>query len=90
MLLDDSEPPLASPPRAHRWWKPACALLLAAYFFLVSWDTLKAPFAPDDMMNIWGYWHPSPWQLPSSQLMLWHGFTRPMAGLFLAPIFLAF
>jgi len=79
-----------SPPPTYRWWKFACALLLAAYFFLVSWDSLKAPFAPDDMMNIWGYWHPSPWQLPSSQLMLWHGFTRPMAGLFLAPIFLAF
>jgi len=74
----------------RRWWKPACAVLLAAYFLLVSWDTLKVSFAPDDMMNIWAYWHPSPWRLLSSQFMLWHGYFRPIAGLFLVPIYLAF
>jgi hypothetical protein len=90
VILDHSQPPPASPPRTHRWRKPACAGLLAAYFFLVSWDSLKAPFASDDMMNIWGYWHPSPWQLLVSELTLWHGYSRPMGGLFYVPIYLAF
>ena len=90
VILDHSEPRPAPPPRTHWWRKPAYGVLFTAYFFLVSWDSLKAPFAPDDMMNIWGYWHPPPWQLLSSQFMLWHGYSRPMAGLFYVPIFLAF
>jgi hypothetical protein len=89
-MSDHSEPLLAPPPRVQRWRKPACAVLFAAYFFLVSWDTLKAPFAPDEMMNLWAYWHPSPWRLMGSQFMLWHGYSRPMGGLFYVPIFLAF
>ena len=89
-MLDQSTPLPAPPPRAHRWWKPSCAVLLAAYFFLISWDGLKAPFAPDEMRNIWWYWHPSPWRLLYSQFMLWHDWSRPMGGLFYVPIFLTF
>jgi hypothetical protein len=89
LILDQSQPLPASPSRTDWWRKPAYAVLFAAYFFLVSWDTLKAPFAPDDMMNIWGYWHPSPWRLLVSQVMLWHGYSRPVGGLFYVPIFLA-
>jgi hypothetical protein len=89
VILDHSQPLPALSPRAPWWRKPACAVLLAAYFFLVSWDSLKAPFAPDDMMNLWAYWHPSPWRLLVSQFMLWHGYSRPMGGLFYVPIFLA-
>jgi len=86
VISDHSEPLRPS----YRRWKPACALLLAAYFFVVSWDSLKAPFAPDEMRNIWWYWHPSPWRLLVSQFMLWHDWSRPMGGLFYVPIFLAF
>ena len=88
--MDHSELLPASPTSTHWWRKPAYAVLFAAYFFLVSWDSLKAPFAPDEMMNIWGYWHLSPWRLLASQFMLWHGYLRPMGGLFYVPIFLAF
>ena len=73
-------------PGGRRWRKPACALLFVAYFFLVSWDTLYAHFAPDEMFAIWFYWHPSPWRLAISQFMLWRGYLRPMAGLFFLPI----
>jgi hypothetical protein len=88
--LDHTEPLSAPQPRSHRWWKPACALLLAAYFFLVSCDGLKAPFAVDEMAAIWWFWHPSPWRLLFSQFMLWHGYLRPMGGLFYVPIFSVF
>jgi hypothetical protein len=87
---DHSTPLPAPPPRAHRWWKPACAVLFAAYFLLVSWDGLKAPFAVDEMAAIWWFWHPSPWRLLSSQFMLWRGYLRPMGGLFYVPIFQVF
>ena len=89
MILDHSSRCRLHHP-AHWWRKPAYAVLFAAYFFLVSWDSLKAPFAPDEMRNIWEYWHPSPWRLVVSQFMLWHGYTRPMGGLFYLPIFLTF
>jgi len=89
-MSDHSEPLPDPPPRAHRWRKPACAVLFAAYFFLVSWDGLKAPFAIDEIAAIWWFWHPSPWRLLFSQFMLWHGYLRPMGGLFYVPIFLTF
>ena len=89
MILDHSSRCRLHHP-AHWWRKPAYAVLFAAYFFLVSWDSLKAPFAPDEMRNIWWYWHPSPWRLLSSQFMLWHDWSRPMGGLFYVPIFLTF
>jgi len=90
MILDHSEPLPASAPRAHRWRKPACAVLFAAYFFLVSWDTLKAPFAPDETRNIWWYWRLAPWRLLVSQFVLWNDWSRPMGGVFYVPIFLTF
>jgi hypothetical protein len=73
-----------------QWRKPLCALLFAAYFFVVSWDTLKAQFADDEMMAIWTYWSPSPWRLLESQFMIWRGYFRPMGGLFFMPLYQAF
>jgi len=72
------------------WRKLAFAALLAAYFFLVSRDSLKAGFTADEVFAIHVYWHPSPWRLLSSQFLLWHGYFRPTVGLFCVPIFLAF
>src|ERR1039457_7191551 len=73
-----------------QWRKPLCALLFVGYFFLVSWDTLKAQFSGDEMMNIWGYWSPSPWRLLESQFMIWRGYFRPVGGLFFLPLYQVF
>lgn len=77
-------------PGASRWRKPAVAAVLIAYFLMVSWDTVKVQFAPDEMFAIWWYWHPSPWRLLYSQFMLWHGYLRPVGGLFYVPIYLLY
>jgi len=66
------------------------AVALVAYFFLVSWDTLKAPFAADEMIAIYWYFHPTPWRLLFSQVMLWHGYIRPLGGFFYLPAYLLF
>lgn len=79
----------APAPSGH-WRKPVCALLFAAYFFLVSWDTLKAQFSDDEMLAIWTYWSPSPWRLLESQFMIWRGYFRPMGGLFFMPLYHVF
>jgi len=78
------------PPNPNRWQKPAIALLFCAYFLLISWDAVKAHFAPDEMFAIWWYWHPSPWHLLISQFTIWSGALRPLGGLFYLPIYLAF
>lgn len=78
------------PPNASRWRKPAVAVLFAVYFFLVSWDSVKAHFAPDEMFAIYWYWHPSPWRLLFSQFALWQGYLRPLGGLFYLPLYLAY
>jgi hypothetical protein len=80
----------APSPGASRWWKIALAVLFAAYFFLVSWDTVKAHFSPDEMFAIWWYWHPPPMHLLVSQFTLWSGALRPVGGLFYLPIYLVF
>jgi hypothetical protein len=83
-------PEPAPQPAAGRGRKVVIAALFVAYFFLISWDTVKAHFAPDDMMAIWWYWHPPPIRLLISQFMLWHGYLRPVAAAFYVPLYLAF
>src|SRR5262245_30685374 len=88
-----SEPEVRSGPaalRASRWQKFGVAISITAYFFFVSWDTLKAPFAADEMIAIYWHYHPTPWRLLWSQFMLWHGYLRPLAGFFYLPTYLLF
>lgn len=63
------------------------ALLLVAWFFYFSYDTLTVHFAPDDMMNMAGYWRMKPAQLVTSHVLLWRGFYRPMGAVFYLPLF---
>ena len=79
-----------APPGANRRRKLAFAILFVAYFFLISWDTLRVPFSLDEMGAIWTYWHPSPLRLLVSHFMLWRGYFRPMGGLFYVPLYLLF
>jgi len=71
-------------------YRIAIAAGLTAFFLLLSWDTLRAPFAADEMMAIHWYWRPSPWRLLVSQFMLWVGYVRPFGAIFYLPPFLAF
>jgi hypothetical protein len=63
------------------------ALILFAWFCYFSYDTLSVRFAPDDMMNMAGYWRTRPAQLVTSHVLLWRGFYRPMGGVFYLPLF---
>lgn len=83
-------PPEAAPAPSVRWRKPLCALVFIAYFFLVSWDTLKAQFSDDEMLAIWTYWSPPPLRLLESQFMIWRGYFRPLGGLFFFPLYKVF
>ena len=80
-------PDEAAPSRRRRL---ALGAVFVLYFFVVSWDTVKAHFAPDEMFAIWWYWHPGPWHLFASQFLLWQGYLRPLGGLFFVPIYLKF
>jgi hypothetical protein len=70
--------------------KLVVAALFVFYFFLVSWDTVKAHFAPDEMFAIWWYWHPGLGHFLFSQLALWQGYVRPFGGFFFLPIYWTF
>jgi hypothetical protein len=79
---------MARPPRRwERWRELAFAGLLVGYFLYFNRDTLRVPFAPDDMMNMYGYWRYGTFRLLYSQFLLWHEFYRPMGGLFYYPLF---
>ena len=66
--------------------KSAIALLFTAYFLVVAWDGLGAPFSADDMLAIYTYWHPPPLRVLTSQFMLWRGYFRPMGAMTLEEI----
>jgi len=66
------------------------AALFVVYFFVVSWDTVKVQFAPDEMFAIWWYWHPGLGHFLASQFMLWKGYIRPFGGFFFLPFYLKF
>ena len=79
-----------------RWWvnrslfhKP-CSGFARAWFGYFAYDSLSVHFAPDDMMNLAGYWRTKPAQLVTSHVLLWRGFYRPMGGVFYLPLFHAF
>jgi hypothetical protein len=67
--------------------KPACGLLILAWFLHFNRGGVWAHFTADDMMNISGYWRLGGLRILSQQVTLWHGHNRPFAGLFYLPIF---
>ena len=66
---------------------PALALLLAAYFLWFARDALRAGWAADDMMNLYGAWQPGWWDLLLAQFRPWHGDYRPLGGLFYVTLY---
>jgi len=62
-------------------------VFLAAYFCYFALDSLRAHFAPDDMMNIHIYWSEGWWRMLLSQVDIFHNYLRPGGGLFYLPIF---
>ncbi len=66
------------------------ALILFGWFCYFCCDALAVRFAPDDMMNMAGYWRMKPAQLVTSHVLLWRNFYRPMGGVFYLPLFHVF
>jgi hypothetical protein len=66
------------------------AALILVWFGYFTLDSLSVHFAPDDMMNMAGYWRMKPATFASSHVLLWRNFYRPMGGLFYLPLFRAF
>jgi hypothetical protein len=59
---------------------------LIAYFLFFTWEGVRAPFSPDDMMNLANHWRHNPWQNLYGPFFLWHDFYRPMGGFFYLPL----
>ncbi|MGD0013308.1 MAG: hypothetical protein ABSD56_02610 [Bryobacteraceae bacterium] len=74
----------ASPDRPRLIGVPqiAGAAVVLAFFLYFVWHGLSAPFAEDDMMNIYTYWSRGPWQLIKGLLLFFTTYYRPMGGVF--------
>jgi len=66
------------------------AAFFTAYFAWFSWGFLRLRFSPDEVMNMYAYWHPALRQFLLSHLMIWQGAYRPMGGAFYLPLFYIF
>jgi len=73
-----------------RLGKFVTAIVIAAIFLSLTADGLHSYFAPDDMMNIYGYWSRSPAELLTANLMFFRDTSRPMAAIFYYPLFTLF
>jgi hypothetical protein len=73
--------------RRRRASSLAGALLVLAWFVWFTWDGLRAGFAPDDMMNLYGYWYPGVWKSLFSNLLIGSNAYRPMGAVFYLPLF---
>jgi hypothetical protein len=88
-----AQPPAAAParPRQVPAWLP---LLGGALIFVnLLWfgrDAFRGHFAPDDMMNLAGYWRTGWWGEIAANLLVFTGSFRPMGALFYLPLYRAF
>jgi hypothetical protein len=72
---------------SSRWRRYVFALCLAAYFLYFGRAGLTARWAPDDMMNLAGYWQPGPWRALWSLVRIWSHAYRPMGAVFYLPLY---
>jgi hypothetical protein len=72
------------------WARRAAVAFVLAWFVYFANDGLFATFAPDDMMNLHGYWQPGPWRAIESQFMLGSNTYRPMGAVFYLPLYTLF
>jgi hypothetical protein len=63
------------------------ALLIAAFFWAFQARAVKSHFGPDELMNIYSYWHAPLWRVLLANLTFWSAFVRPMAAAYYLPLF---
>ena len=68
----------------------AAAAFVLAWFVWFAWDGIFAGFAPDDMMNLQGYWEPGVARALLSNFMVGTNAYRPMGAVFYLPLFAVF
>ena len=65
----------------------AVAVFIMCWFCWFAWSGLLAGFAPDDMMNLHGYWKAGWAQAVYGQFLIGTNIYRPMGALFYLPLF---
>src|SRR6266699_5371648 len=60
--------------------------LLITYFLHFAFQSLSAHFAPDDMMNMWGYWHAGWPRVIRANLCFWSSVERPLGAIYYLPL----
>jgi len=65
----------------------ALIALLVLYFLHFGLRSLSAPFRPDDMMNMWQYWHAGWLKAVRASLCFWSSVGRPLAAIYYLPLY---
>jgi hypothetical protein len=60
--------------------------VLIAYFLHFALQSLSAPFRPDDMMNMWQYWHAGWLKAVRASLCLSNSVGRPLGAIYYLPL----
>lgn len=75
---------------SRRCRKAAAAAFVAGYFLFFTADGLLAHWAPDDMMNMAGYFERGGWRALYSQVLIASDAYRPAGALFYLPLYTLF
>jgi len=84
---------LTEPPSENRRLPKAILLdltlisVLILYFLHFGIRSLSAPFRPDDMMNMWRYWHSGWLKAVRESLCFWNSIGRPFAAFYYLPLY---
>jgi hypothetical protein len=60
--------------------------MLIVYFLYFALQSLSAPFRPDDMMNMWQYWHAGWLKAVRASLCFWSSVGRPLGAIYYLPL----
>jgi hypothetical protein len=60
--------------------------VLVVYFLHFALQSLSAPLRPDDMMNMWQYWHAGWLKAVRASLCFWSSVGRPLGAIYYLPL----
>ena len=65
----------------------ACVTVLIGYFLHFAVPSLRGGFSPDEMINMYFYWHPGILRCLWANVCFWTNFHRPAGALYYLPLY---
>src|SRR6516164_4052042 len=75
---------------AGRWIRAVFFVVLAVFFVVFHARVVRVHFGSDEMMNLYGYWHPPLGKVVAAYFAPWIDLVRPMGAIYYLPLYRLF